>query len=408
MKLSAMPAHSTRMEALKLFCIVMVAGWLSGCATMRPPSNLAGAQYQPAQAVDRQDANECHAVRPPLAGGAPIDASFHLAIDTAMPLGPGDRLNLTVAGDPDFLTGTYVVSEDGTLTVEPGLSLVAGGRSVAELERAIRRELVARWLVRALPGNVRLSLGVAAAQPVVVEGAVFDPGQITVGERGPEGSSLVTDHPTRGDVNSQRRLSVALRAAGGVRPDAVIDSIYLERGGRTARIDLSPLLGGVSGAAFDPPLTAGDRIIVPSDGCFHAELVRPTQVTAPGVRVYMSNLARPGNGAPGGVSRDTTGLPYGARLLDGLVGANCVGGSVLNARRSAVLMSRNPINGRAVVISRSVEALVRRADRDDINPYLMPGDSIACYDSAAMAFSDVVNLLGSVAAPAVVVRSLVP
>jgi hypothetical protein len=45
------------------------------------------------------------------------------------------------------------------------------------------------------------------------------------------------------------------------------------------------------------------------------------------------------------------------------------------------------------VISRPVEALVRRADRDGFDPYLMPGDAIACYDSAITNFGDVVDLL---------------
>ena len=62
-------------------------------------------------------------------------------------------------------------------------------------------------------------------------------------------------------------------------------------------------------------------------------------------------------------------------------------------------MSRNPMNGKSVVIQRSVEKLVRQDDRDDRDPYLMPGDSLACYDSAAMNVRDVVSLIGETASP---------
>jgi hypothetical protein len=64
-----------------------------------------------------------------------------------------------------------------------------------------------------------------------------------------------------------------------------------------------------------------------------------------------------------------------------------------------VLFSRNPINGKSVVISRSIEGLVREANRDGRDPYLMPGDSIACYDSMAMNLRDVVSVIGETATP---------
>jgi hypothetical protein len=54
-------------------------------------------------------------------------------------------------------------------------------------------------------------------------------------------------------------------------------------------------------------------------------------------------------------------VPYGTRFLQGLVASNCVGGSVMNAQRHAVLISRNPINNRSVVVQRSIEQLVRNA-----------------------------------------------
>lgn len=78
----------------------------------------------------------------------------------------------------------------------------------------------------------------------------------------------------------------------------------------------------------------------------------------------------------------------------------------MNAARRAVLISRNPVNGRSVVISRDVERLVRDVDRDAMNPYLMPGDAIACYDSTAMTLVDAVGVVGNLLAPAVLANGL--
>jgi polysaccharide biosynthesis/export protein len=82
-----------------------------------------------------------------------------------------------------------------------------------------------------------------------------------------------------------------------------------------------------------------------------------------------------------------------------LVSANCVGGSAMNSGRSAVLISRNPVTGQSIVLSRSVERLVRGADRDQFDPYLMPGDAIACYDSLAMNLRDVLSVVGETTTP---------
>jgi hypothetical protein len=152
-----------------------------------------------------------------------------------------------------------------------------------------------------------------------------------------------------------------------------MDAVWLVRAGAYTRIDESAAIDG--GMPADPQLTAGDRVIVGSAGCFQPRMVRPTSVTAPGIRVFMSNLTRPANhNAGSAIGRDSTSLPYGTRFLQGLVAANCVGGSILNAQRHAILISRNPMNGRTVVIQRSIEQLVRNANRDDLDPWLMPGD----------------------------------
>ena len=135
--------------------------------------------------------------------------------------------------------------------------------------------------------------------------------------------------------------------------------------------------------------------------------MRPSQITPPGVRVFQSNLTQPAtSNAASAIGKDSQALPYGTRFLAGLVSANCVGGSLAsNARRYAVLISRNPKTRRTEVIQRSVEELVRSADRDAINPYLMPDDAIACYDSAITDSREVATIIGTMIGPAQQIHS---
>jgi polysaccharide export outer membrane protein len=78
-----------------------------------------------------------------------------------------------------------------------------------------------------------------------------------------------------------------------------------------------------------------------------------------------------------------------------IIDANCVGGSrATSANRSVVLFSRNPLTGVSVVIERQIEDLLRRADRDDFDPYLLPGDAMACYDSTITNIAEIARVLG--------------
>ena len=112
----------------------------------------------------------------------------------------------------------------------------------------------------------------------------------------------------------------------------------------------------------------------------------------------MSNTIQPVlSNANAAINKDSTGLPYGTRFLGGIVVANCVGGTrAVNAERHAVLISRNPKTQQTEVIQRSIEELVRSADRDAINPHLMPDDAIACYDSKTTEFREVMSSLGGI------------
>jgi hypothetical protein len=148
-------------------------------------------------------------------------------------------------------------------------------------------------------------------------------------------------------------------------------------------------------------LMAGDTVLVPETGRFDERLVRPTVVTTPGIRVYLSNLTVPATGnAESAIGKHATSLPYGARLLNGLIAANCVGGTgATNSSRYAVLVSRITNTSAPVVIERSIDDLVREPARHDLNPLLMPDDGIACFDSGVTNVRDIARTIGTLLLP---------
>jgi polysaccharide export outer membrane protein len=346
--------------------------------------------------------------RLPSTGQLTQDAAFTPVNPTTardLPLSPGDMVRLTIEDD-ELLSGNYVLSPAGRLAIPYLPAVQAAGFRASDLEAMIAAMLVAEQLYQA--SALRVSLQVVDYGPVqvFVSGAVFQEGMTTINARKAADQSPERQR-TPGDAPAGRRLSTALRSAAGVRPDADLANVILTRGGRRRILDLR---GAIEGAPFDDlMLIAGDQIHVQSRECFQPALVRPSAVTPPGIRVFMSNLTRPApSNALSAISRDAWSLPYGTRLLQGLVSANCVGGTkATNANRFAVLISRNPITGQSEVISRPVEALVRRADRDGFDPYLMPGDAIACYDSAITNFGDVVDLLADGAMGATIAGTVI-
>ena len=313
-------------------------------------------------------------------------------------LSPGDLLRIEIARGEGF-QGDYVIASDGYVRLPYLGDIPAAGASLEDLEYAVSRLLVSGDYFR--PGFVRVGVSVLQWAPVQVSvsGAVFQPGDVLLNERNAkDDANLMLE--ASGDFSTNRTLTSALFAAAGVRPDADLKNVILVRGGKRRILDFSSVLNG--GNTRDPLLIAGDRIHVPSRECFQLALARPSRITPPGVRVFMSNLSRPAaSNASSAIGREATSLPYGTRFLQGLVSANCVGGTqATNARRWAVLISRNPITGESEVIARSIEDLVRRADRDDFNPVLLPNDAIACYDSHVTNVRDVLSVLSESTLPA--------
>ena len=124
--------------------------------------------------------------------------------------------------------------------------------------------------------------------------------------------------------------------------------------------------------------------------------MRPSPISPPGIALFISNLTQPATGnAPSANGKETRQVPYGTRFLQAAINMNCVGGAkTTSANRSAVLFSRNPETQVSAVVERNIEQLMRMPERDDFDPYLLPGDALACYDSSVTNITEVGRVLG--------------
>lgn len=302
-------------------------------------------------------------------------------------LSPGDLVEVLIE-DGEGFNGRYIVDNAGYVKLPLVGVIQAGGATTNKLETKIELALVRAEIFQPANANVTIQVLNWSSIKVSVAGAVFQPGSVLINKK-PTGIQNSEHLEAYGDYSTTRLLSEAIRAASGIRPDAKLDQIMLIRKGWQVQIDMTGMLTGE--LVKDYPLVAGDRVIVPSTGCFQAHLVRPSQITPKGFRVFMSNLIdSAGDNSSAAVGRYSTSLPYGTRLLQAAVSANCVGGKDwTNAPRRVVLASKNPITGETQVIERSVEDLMTTPNKGNINPYLMPNDSVACYDSDITNYRDI-------------------
>ncbi|WP_434289913.1 polysaccharide biosynthesis/export family protein [Celeribacter sp. SCSIO 80788] len=304
-----------------------------------------------------------------------------------------DLLDVRIGEDETF-SGDYVISRDGFLKLPYLPPVQAQGRRTEDIESELARVLRADGFYETAP-RISVRLRDMASVNVAVSGAVFEPHSVEVGLRA--GADLdAARQNAMGASTEARNLSTALRAAGGVRPDADLSRIELHRAGNRYSLDLRGVFEGRH--AVDIVLLAGDEIVVPSRQCFQDDLMRPSPISPPGVSLFLSNLTQPATGnAPSAVGREVREVPYGTRFMQAVVDTNCVGGArASSAHRSAVLFTRNPMTGVSTVIERQIEDQLRRADRDDYDPYLLPGDSIACYDSSVTNITEIGRVFGTV------------
>jgi protein involved in polysaccharide export with SLBB domain len=312
-------------------------------------------------------------------------------------LSPGDLVEVLIE-DGEGFNGRYIIDNAGYVKLPLVGIIQAGGATTNNLETQIELALVRAQIFQPANANVTIHVLNWSSIKVSVAGAVFQPGTVLINKK-PTGIQNSEHLEAYGDYSTTRLLSEALRSASGIRPDAKLDQIMLIRKGWQVQIDMTGMLTG--DLVKDYPLVAGDRVIVPSTGCFQSHLVRPSQITPKGFRVFMSNLIDSANdNASAAVGRYSTNLPYGTRLLQAAVSANCVGGKDwTNAPRRVMLASRNPITGEIQVIERSVEELMTLPNKENINPYLMPNDSIACYDSDITNYRDIARTVADIILP---------
>lgn len=320
----------------------------------------------------------------------------------ALPLSPGDRVRILVDDGAQF-SGIFQVDLDGKLHLPYLQPVAAAGISVGQIQQNLSDALVREKLFR--PGFARASVNILQWAPiqVTVSGAVFQPGRVLLNDQ----QSPQKFNPTMqlaqesGDYPVQRFLSYALKGAAGARPDAELRRVRLLRGDEELLVDLSGIFSGAQVA--DLPLIAGDRIVVDSVGRNQPEYIRPSQITPPGFEVFLSNLTQPVfSNSNAAVAKDARSIPYGSRLLQGLLAANCVGGvEATNASRHAVLSGTNRFTSQQEVRRYAVDDVVAKADDLGANPYLMPGDGIACFDSdmvnAKEAMKTIAEFLGPIA-----------
>jgi polysaccharide biosynthesis/export protein len=390
-----------RVTAIRRAAVAMAAMLaVSGCARMMGPDNASTALYAPetSSLSGRMSLSFVDTACPP-PGTAKflVNASHHThahkqkRANLMIPrFSPGDRINLYVHQSPEF-SGDYVVGPQGTITIPYAGDVKAAGLSTAEFTTRVERALVTSNLFRDQEFRVAVRPVQYSSINTTVTGAVFIPGRHTIGfvKEAEKQDKVLTRY---GDNPTDRSIATALRAAGGVRPDANLADVRLIREGKTYVLDWR---GAILGHPIeDAVLMEGDHIEVGETGCFQSGLVRPSQISPTGIRLYVSNLTVPAqnnnNSANGGSYQ--LGVPHGTRFLQGLVNANCVGGTLAsNASRYGVLISRNPKTMQTEVVQRSIEELVRSPDRDTINPYMMPEDAIACYDSAVTDMREIGN-----------------
>jgi polysaccharide biosynthesis/export protein len=315
-----------------------------------------------------------------------------------LPLSPGDRLKLQIPGlGGEEFSGEYEVNFNGDLEIPYIGALPVLGLVTTDVESRLRDALLQKQFF--LPGQLRVSVQVLNYSPiqVAVTGEVFEPGRILLSS-GPsargmsssttpaaEGAATTTEEVVElpGDYPVERYLTSALKAIGGVKPTADVSKVQVLRGTQSMVVDLSGVFSGT--AVTDFPLIAGDQIIIPESGAFQSALVRPSQITPDSIDTYVSNVTVPGgSGALTGTSDiNVASFEYGINLAQALVSARCVGGTEsTNANRRALLIQTDTVTGGLTTAEYSISDLVSNSTKSSAdNPFLMPDDAIACYDS---------------------------
>jgi polysaccharide export outer membrane protein len=343
-----------------------------------------------------------------------LNYSFELAIvfllpvvianpSVALPLSKGDRLEVSIPNEKYF-AGVYQVNQNGSVEIPYLGSIPVAGLEPEEVQEKLSDLLTHEDFFP--QGKLQLTVQILKWAPIQVSiaGEVFQPGLVLIHETEesvPETGIPPESRQVTGDYPLGRYLTNAIRAAGGILPTADLRQIVLKRGYQDKIVDLS---GAFTGEPLeDIPLIAGDRIIVPSKGYQQPELVRPSQITPPGIKVLISNLTIPAaSNANSSIGNQQEGVtfPYGARFSQAVIAANCAGGTPnTNASRRAMLVRVNGVTGETEVTERKVEDLLRNSTQDGGNPLLMPRDGVVCYDSSVTNTRDIFRTITDILSP---------
>ncbi|WP_072143574.1 polysaccharide biosynthesis/export family protein [Pseudanabaena sp. 'Roaring Creek'] len=314
----------------------------------------------------------------------------------AIPLSPGDRIRVLIP-EGELFSGVFEVNLDGNIQV-PFLSpMSVKGLEISEVQKKIYDSLIAQRYFQRQFLQVNVSILQWSAVQVTVSGETFQPGRIIINSRSAEDRSQ-QQTVSSGDYPPERYLTAALRGAGGVMPNANIQEIRLIRNGKERKIDFTGIFTG--DPVEDVPLIAGDQIIVSRLDKPQNQYVRPSQITPPGIRVFMSNLTRTAtSNASSAIKSDGSSFPYGARFSQAVVSANCAGGVVTAHDRHALLVRVDRVTGETQSWDRAIEQIMRDSKNDNDNPFLMPEDTVACYDSTTTDIRDVFSTISDVINP---------
>ncbi|QFU23411.1 polysaccharide biosynthesis/export family protein [Shewanella eurypsychrophilus] len=335
---------------------------------------------------------------PLTASTALIDATLEKQAFGNLKLSKGDKLNIGILNGEEF-SSDVEVNADGYIYLPYLAAIKAQGLSFSQLKLNIEKQLIHEQLM--LSGTIRISVLPLRWAPIeiTVSGAVFEPGLHLINHK--SDTELKDDANSHtGDQASERSIPAALRASGGISPDADLENIIVTRGTNKMSLDLSGVING--NPVPQLTLMANDHIHVPQKDIFNDELARPSQITAPGIRVFISNLTQPASSnSQSAVDTDATRFPYGTRLLTGAIGGNCVGGAQsTNASRYILLITKNPMTKQVDVIERSIDSLIAQSWQPQMNPILLPGDGIACYDSGVTNLREIARTITEIIVPA--------
>jgi polysaccharide biosynthesis/export protein len=335
-----------------------------------------------------------------------VSISISLAMVTkvnAIPLSRGDRLRVLIP-EGELFSGVFEVNIDGKIQVPYLDPIPVQGLEISEVRQRIYDALIAQKYFQPKFLQVNVSILQWSAIQVTVSGETFQPGRIIVNSRSAEDRAL-QQNVTSGDNPPDRSLTAALRGAGGVMPNANIKEISLIRNGKEQKFDLTGIFTGVT--VEDIPLVEGDRIIVAKLPQPMNEFVRPSQITPPGIRVFLSNLTNSASSnSSAAIKSDGASFPYGARLSQAVVSANCAGGRITASDRHALLARVDRITGEVKSWDRSVEEIMRNTKNDNDNPLLMPEDTVACYDSITTDVRDVFSTIADFLNPLNLIRNI--